>query len=110
MTSASKNRFWIYLFLSAVGLVTAWLFNGLAVAQGADYNVAWFGTAVDWVLSADLSIVAIAMVVFMIAEGRRLRMKRLWLYILLSGVTAMACTVPLFLAMRERKLGERAQG
>ena len=71
-----------------------------------DYAGAWFGTAVDWVLSADFTVVAIAVVVFMIAEARRLKMKRVWLYIVLSGITAMAFTFPLFMAMRERKLDQ----
>ena len=101
-----KTLFWVYFVLSAIGLVTAWIFNGIAVANNEDYLTAWFGTAVDWVLSGDFTIVAIAVVVFMIAEARRLKMKRVWLYILLSGVTAMAFTFPLFMAMRERKLGE----
>lgn len=99
--------FWIYMVLAVVGLVTAWIFNGLAVMNSEDYASAWFGTAVDWVLSADLTIVAIAVVVFMITEARRLGMKRVWLYILLSGVTAMAFTFPLFLAMRERTLAQK---
>jgi uncharacterized membrane protein len=101
-----KSLFWIYVVLSIVGLVTAWIFNALAVMNNQDYMAAWFGTAVDWVLSGDFTIVAIAVVVFMITEARRLKMKRVWLYILLSGVTAMAFTFPLFMAMRERKLGE----
>lgn len=105
MTSA---RFWVYLGLSIIGLVTAWIFNGLAVANNENYGTAWFGSAVDWVLSTDLLIVAVAVVIFMIFEARRLGMKRVWLYILLSGVTAMAFTFPLFLAMRERRLNELA--
>ena len=44
----------------------------------------------------------------MIMEGRKLGMKRVWLYIVLSGVTAFAFTFPLFLAMRERKLSQLA--
>lgn len=101
-----KSLFWTYLVLAGIGLVTAWTFNGIAVLNGEDYLGAWFGTAVDWVLSADLSVVAIAVVIFMVAESRRLGMKRVWLYILLSGFTAMAFTFPLFLAMRERKLAD----
>jgi uncharacterized membrane protein len=100
-----KSLFWVYLVLSVIGLVTAWIFNGIAVMNNQDYLAAWFGTAVDWVLSADLTIVAFAVVVFMISESRRLGMKRVWLYILLSGFTAMAFTFPLFMAMRERQLG-----
>lgn len=101
-----KSLFWVYLVLSIIGLVTAWIFNGLAVMNNEDYMTAWFGTAVDWVLSADFTVVAIAVVVFMISEARRLKMKRVWLYILLSGVTAMAFTFPLFMAMRERQLAK----
>ena len=99
--------FWTYLVLAAVGLITAWVFNGIAVMNGESYLDAWFGSAVDWVLSADLTIVAIAVVVFMITEARRLGMKRVWLYIVLSGITAMAFTFPLFMAMRERALSQR---
>lgn len=104
-----KSVFWVYLVLSVIGLITAWIFNGLAVMNNQDYLAAWFGTAVDWVLSGDFTIVAIAVVVFMISEARRLKMKRVWLYILLSGVTAMAFTFPLFMAMRERKLAHLAK-
>jgi len=99
--------FWIYLSLSIIGLITAWILNGLAVVRGESYTNAWFGTAVDWVLSTDLLIVAVAAVTFMVIEARRLGMKRVWLYILLSGFTAMAFTFPLFLAMRERRISER---
>lgn len=99
-----KKLFWVYLVVAFAGLVTAWMFNGIAVMNGESYLDAWFGTAVDWVLSADLTIVAIAAVVFMLTEAKRLGMKRVWLYIVLSGVTAMAFTFPLFLAMRERAL------
>lgn len=101
-----KSLFWVYLILSIIGLVTAWIFNGLAVMNNEDYAGAWFGSAVDWVLSADFTVVAIAVVVFMISEARRLKMRRVWLYILLSGITAMAFTFPLFMAMRERKLDQ----
>ena len=101
-----KSLFWVYLVLSIIGLVTAWIFNGLAVMNNQDYMAAWFGTAVDWVLSGDFTIVAIAVVVFMFSEARRLKMKRVWLYILLSGVTALAFTFPLFMAMRERQLAK----
>lgn len=107
MTTPARVRFWIYLALSLTGLITAWTFNTLAVVDGADYVTSWFGSAVDWVLSSDLGIVAIAGVIFMFAEGWRIGMKHVWVYVVLAGVTAMAFTFPLFLAMRERHLGRR---
>ena len=105
MTAINHNaRFVFFLILSVVGLITAWVFNGIASVTGQSYLDAWFGSAVDWVLSLDLLIVAIAGSALMIFEAQRLGMKRVWLYIVLSGVTAFAFTFPLFLAMRERKL------
>lgn len=94
----------LYLVLAAVGLVTALIFNGIASMQGQDYLGAWFGQPVDWVLSADLLIVALAVVTFMLAEATRLGIKRVWLYFALSAVTAMAFTFPLFMAVREQRL------
>jgi hypothetical protein len=106
MTQNKKHqtRFVFYLVLSVVGLITAWVFNGIASVMGANYLLAWFGTPVDWVLSLDLLIVAIAGSAFMIFEAKKLGMKRVWVYIALSGITAFAFTFPLFLALRERKL------
>lgn len=99
-----QARFVFFVLLSITGLITALVFNGIASVTGQDYLGAWFGSAVDLVLSTDLLIVAIAGSALMIFEARRLGMKRVWLYIIASGVTAFAFTFPLFLAMRERKL------
>ena len=93
----------IYFALAAVGLITAWVLNGIASFEEANYLTAWFGSVVDWVLSVDLLIVAAATIVFMLHESRKLGMKRVWLYFLLSGITALAFTFPLFMAFRELK-------
>ena len=99
-----RPLFWVYLSLAVFGLITAWVFNYLAVIGGQDYGQAWTATAVDLVLTYDLGIVAVAGVIFMFTEGKRLGMKRVWVLVLLSGITAMAFVFPLFLALRERKL------
>jgi uncharacterized membrane protein len=103
-TPPHNARFAFFLVLSIIGLVTAWVFNAIGVAQGESYLEAWFKTPLDWVLSLDILIVAVAGSAFMIFEAKKLGMKRVWLYIVLSGVTAFAFTFPLFLAMRERTL------
>jgi uncharacterized membrane protein len=104
-----NSRAIFYFVLSVIGLVTAWYFNGIAVMNSQDYLSAWFAKEVDWVLAMDLTIVAIAGSAFIIIEGRRLKMKRVWLYIVLSGITAMAATFPFFLGMRELKLAQQKQ-
>lgn len=102
-----KPLFWIYLALALAGLISAWVLNGLAVMSGQNYGTAWTATAVDLVLTYDLGIVAVAGVIFMFVEGKRIGLKRVWLLVLLSGVTAMAFVFPLFLALRERKLSSK---
>jgi hypothetical protein len=99
-----KPLYWVYLALSVTGLVTAWIFNGLAVLNHQDYGTAWTATAVDLVLTYDLGIVAVAGVIFMFVEAKRIGMKRVWILAVLSGITAMAFVFPLFLALRERHL------
>jgi hypothetical protein len=103
-----KPLFWVYLTLSAIGLVSAWVLNALAVINGQNYDIAWTATAVDLVLTYDLGIVAVAGVIFMFVEARRIGLKGVWILVLLSGITAMAFVFPLFLALRERKLTENA--
>jgi hypothetical protein len=95
----------VFLVLAVIGLVGTWTYNVIAILEGNDFVGDWFnnGPAVGS-LSTDLLIMAIAGCVFIVIEGRRLGMRRLWLYIALSGVTAIAFTFPLFLSNRERHL------
>lgn len=104
MTRQHQIRIWIYRTLATLGLITALVLNGISSMQGANYLEAWFGQPVDWVLSVDLLIVALAVVTLMLTEARRLGIPRVWLYFLLSGVTAIAFTFPLFMAAREKRI------
>jgi predicted alpha/beta superfamily hydrolase len=114
MFKSHRVRANIYFVIAAIGLVTAWWLNGIVSVEAgsfeaalASYGAAWFGSPVDWVLSIDLLVVALAAAVFMISEARRLGIKRVWLYFLASGVTALAFTFPLFMAVRELRLRKR---
>ena len=98
-----------WLVLAIVGLVGTWSFNALAIVQLRDFFGDWVGSgpAVSS-LTVDLLVVAVAGCILIVVESRRLGMRRAWLYIVLSGLTAFAFTFPLFLAMRERRLAELA--
>jgi predicted membrane chloride channel (bestrophin family) len=98
----------LYLVLAAVGLVGTWTYNVTAILEKRDYLGDWFqsGPSVSS-LTTDLLVVAVAAVIFMIVEGRRLRMKRVWLFVLAAPFIALAFALPLFLAFRERALTAR---
>jgi len=94
-----------WLALAVAGLIGTWTFNALAIVQARDFIGDWVGSGpAGTSLTVDLLVVAVAGSILIVIEARRLGMKRAWLYIVLSGLTAFAFTFPLFLAMRERKL------
>lgn len=106
----SSVLFVVYLVLSGVGLVGTWFFNlRFSEAEGAGgYLEAWFANNAASSAAVDLLVVAVAAVIFMIVEGRRLRMRITWFTVLASFPVALAFTFPLFLAFRHRRLRERA--
>ncbi|WP_139983449.1 DUF2834 domain-containing protein [Nocardioides litoris] len=61
-------------------------------------------------LTFDLAVLAAACVVLVVTEGRRLGIRRWWVYLVLCGVVAAAFAIPLFLLVRERALERRRAG
>ena len=96
-----------YLLLSIVGLVGTWYFNFLAIQQGRNFFADWSSTPAVSSATTDLFVVATAASILIFFEGRKLKIKYWWLFILGSFVTAIAFTFPLFLAIRERKLSTK---
>ncbi|RWZ68115.1 DUF2834 domain-containing protein [Labedella populi] len=95
----------LYLVLAVIGLVGTWTYNVVAILERRDYLGDWFGSGPSVSsLTTDLLVVAIAAVLFMVVEGRRLRMRRVWLFLLAVPLLALAFAFPLFLAFRERAL------
>ncbi|MBD8479478.1 DUF2834 domain-containing protein [Microbacterium sp. CFBP 8794] len=95
----------VFLALAVAGLVGTWTFNVFAIVQMRDFvgDLVSSGPAVSSI-TVDLLVVAVAGSIFVIVEARRIGMRFGWLYVVLSGVTALAFTFPLFLAMRQRHL------
>lgn len=100
------GAFWVYLAVAAIGLVgTAW-FNIRSVLEpsGETFFAAWFANPSVSSLSWDLLAVASAASIFIVLEGRRLGIRWYWAYVVVSFITAVGFTFPLFLAVRERRL------
>jgi hypothetical protein len=106
---------WLYLGLAIAGAVLPWLANlEFIQAYGASGDLGLFVRLANdnpaaSSLSRDLAIGATAVVIWMVTESRRLKMRGL-VWVLLSCFTlAFACGAPLFLYLRERRLAELAQ-
>jgi hypothetical protein len=55
-------------------------------------------------------VVAVVALIFMVAEGRRLQMRFLWIYVVLSLTIAISVALPAFLVARQLLLADRRDG
>jgi hypothetical protein len=102
---------WLYLVFALIGLAATMYYNVLAFkAFGSGYTPLAFiragfeGNAILGSLASDFWVGALASTLWMIAEGKQLRMRNVWGYVFLALITAWAFALPLFLFMRERHL------
>jgi hypothetical protein len=102
---------WVYLFLALVGFAATLYFNLQAFKTfGVDYTpwafirAGYEGSPILGSLASDFWVGAFASTIWMVAEGRQLGMKSMWVYVVLALITAWAFALPLFLFMRERWL------
>jgi hypothetical protein len=101
---------WFYLLMSAAGAIVPWYFNLNQIANGIEpftllnYFRAGFENNFAASITADFFIGTTPVVIWMVMEGRRLKMKGIWAYILFTFVIAFAFTCPLFLFNRQRIL------
>lgn len=67
-----------------------------------------FATPIATMFAMDLFISSFVFWVFLFAEGRRLAMGNLWLYIVLNLIVGLSLALPLFLYFREGALQSAA--
>ena len=112
--TGSQTRQIVFVALALVGLAGTFYFNVQWLDGPFDHTPEGFvrpafANSASSSFSVDLTVTFLAAGVFMVAEGGRVGMRRSWLYVVGSMVTAIAFTFPLFLAMRERHLDAAPQ-
>jgi hypothetical protein len=100
---------WLYLAAAVLGTVLplACLVPFFA-AHGLDLPLFFrqlFQTNVSAFFGTDVIVSALALWLFVYSEGRRRRMRRLWVYVLCTLLVGVSLGLPLFLFFRERRLG-----
>jgi len=92
------------------GAIIPWYFNLQhsfakgALLSPAELIAGGFVTPLTSSLTSDFLIGTIPILVWMVVEARRLKMRNWWAYILLTFLIAFAFACPLFLMLRELKL------
>jgi Terpene cyclase DEP1 len=101
-----------YGLIALIALPATWINNLSFMSQpsnssAADFLRAAYVNAAAASLSNDLFLLAFAACIFMAIEGRRVGVRYVWLYIILSAIIAISVTFPLFLIARHLKISSK---
>jgi hypothetical protein len=107
--SDNKHYFYFLLMLFGGGLTFYYAILG-TIAHDGNFNAAefimstWTSDYYARSLTLDFWTGTIAGTFFLLVEGVRLKMKKIWIYLILTVMIGYAFGFPLFLFMRELKL------
>lgn len=101
----------VYALFALMGFATA-AFFGLPYwsspgASLSGFRALAFANGPAATLGVDIALVYLLTNVWMVVEGRRLKMPRLWVYLLANTLVAVAFGLPLFLFFRERAISRQ---
>lgn len=100
-----ERRFQLAVAVIALVATQTTLVWHLAAGGGvADFLTDVVATPAGVFVVVDLVAVAASALVFMVSEGRRLGMRHLWVYVVLTFTVAISVAFPLFLVVRAQTL------
>ena len=108
----------LYAFLSVIGYIASnWFVVLVSIESGnlllwtrpLETMAGMFANRIAAAFAIDLLFVALVACIWFYSEGRRLGMRRIWIYWVLTLAFGLAGTLPLFLLNRERRL-EQLEG
>ncbi|MBK8254303.1 MAG: DUF2834 domain-containing protein [Polyangiaceae bacterium] len=99
---------YVYAVLAVIGAVGPWYFNVQWMALGNTSLFSFlsgvFANPASSSIGVDIVVGATAVNLWMVHEAKRIGMKHVWVYIVVTFFVAFACAAPLFMLMRERHL------
>lgn len=99
---------WLYLVAALLGAALPLSYLAPFLAEhGFDLPLLFrqlFQTNVSAFFGVDVIVSALVLFAFVVSEGRRRGMRRLWAYVLCTLLVGVSLGFPLFLFFRERKL------
>ena len=99
---------WLYLVLAILGTVLPlWHLMPFLTEHGFDIPLLFkqlFQNHVTAFFGMDVIVSSLVLWLFVFSEGRRRRMKNLWVYVVCNLAVGVSLALPLFLFVRQRKL------
>jgi hypothetical protein len=114
MTRSEKFLCALYAVVAVVVLFATWVNNIAFMRDPENWQISsWYNALYANYAAAsfinDLFALCIAVSIFMVVEGIRLKIRFFWLYILLSGLTAISFTFPVFMIARQIKIAQHRE-
>lgn len=108
MVVSSQRLCAIYGVLAVLALLATWHQNaaylgGDPVSSTVQFWRETLVTPASVSIMVDLFLLGLAVVVWMVAEARRLGVPYVWVYVAMGALVAISVSVPLFLIARERR-------
>lgn len=99
----------LYLLLAIIGLIYTWYFNIQFYLTETDTSITNFIALTKTTLPAqsiiaDITVVVVTFLVWMVYESIKLKIRFWWIVIPLTFLVAIAFSFPLFLYMRANRL------
>ncbi len=112
LTRTDKLLCGLYAALALGALIATWSNNIVFFQQPNNgglvgFIAAWYANPAVASITNDALFFCLAIYVFMVVEARRLGLRHVWVYLVLSGLIAVSVMVPLFLIVRQRALARR---
>ena len=118
LTLLTRGERWLcglYAVLAVGALIATWT-NNLAYFALPDngglfgYIAAAYANPAAASIANDAMFFCLVIYVFMVVEGRRVGVRHVWVYLVLSGLIAVSVMVPLFLIVRQVALARQRRG
>ena len=98
----------LYLIAAILGAVLPLSqFIPFLTTHGLDLSLFFtylFSNGVSGFFGMDVIVSSVVLWIFVFSEGRRLGMRRLWIYVICNLMVGVSLALPLFLLFRERTL------
>jgi hypothetical protein len=114
MTKNEKLLCGLYAAIALISLIATWAHNLAFFAQPENRELTSFIRALyvnhaSASIANDIFLFGLAAFIFMVQEAKKLAIRHVWLYILLSCLIAISVIFPLFLIARQAAIAKQRQ-
>jgi hypothetical protein len=110
MPASRKLLCVVYGAIAVAALIATWSQTLAYSDKGAGSLLTYWNDAralpASRALTSDLMLLGLAVVIFMVVEARNLGIKFVWLYVAASYIVGISTAVPVFLIVREIRIGK----